>query len=120
MSMALTGIISIVYLLVLLLSGVSISVVLMTTGFLGIALFSGNINTAISLLGTTAYSAIKDYVFGVIPLFVMMGLFVSESGAGEDLYKASHLMLRKRRGGLTIATVIANAIFIIITQKLTP
>ena len=115
MSMYMAGTITIIYLLVLLLCGVNIGVTLMTSGVLGIFLYSGNLDVAVNLLGTTAFSAIKDYVFGVIPLFVMMGLFVSESGCGEELYRSANLLLRKHRGGLAVATVVANAIFAAVT-----
>jgi C4-dicarboxylate transporter DctM subunit len=76
---------------------------------------TSNFGIAVSLLGTTAFNAIKDYVFAVVPLFVLMGLFSSIAGAGEDVYNAANMLLKKVRGGMAMATVIANAIFAALT-----
>ena len=51
----------------------------------------------------------------MIPLFVLMGLLVSESGLGQDIYEVANVGLRKLRGGLGVATVAANAVFAAIT-----
>ncbi|MBO6782965.1 MAG: TRAP transporter large permease, partial [Alphaproteobacteria bacterium] len=58
---------------------------------------------------------VADFLFGVIPLFVLMGLLVSAAGMGRDTYDIANSMLRKVRGGLGMATVIANMIFAAIT-----
>ena len=57
---------------------------------------------------------VRQYMFGVIPLFVLMGLLANLSGASQ-LYDSASLLLKKVRGGVGIATVIANAIFAAIT-----
>jgi len=44
-----------------------------------------------------------------------MGLLVSVAGMGKDTYDIAQSMLRKVRGGLGMATVVANAIFAAIT-----
>jgi tripartite ATP-independent transporter DctM subunit len=68
-----------------------------------------------NVLGSTAWGAIRDYVFGVIPLFTLMGLFANLSGASQELYDAASLLLKRVRGGVGMATVIANAVFAAIT-----
>ena len=55
------------------------------------------------------------YVFGVVPLFVLMGLLVSVSDLGKDAYVAANMFMRRIRGGLGIATVAANAVFAAVT-----
>ncbi len=67
------------------------------------------------MLGTTAYNSINTYSLGVIPLFVLMGLLSNLSGASSDLYVAANLLLRRVRGGLAVATIVANAFFAAIT-----
>ncbi|MBX3636530.1 MAG: TRAP transporter large permease, partial [Rubrivivax sp.] len=62
-----------------------------------------------------ANDAIRDYLFGVVPLFVLMGMFVSVSGMGRDTFDVFQWLLRKVRGGLGLATVGANAVFAAIT-----
>ena len=42
--------------------------------------------------------AVRQYMFGVIPLFVLMGLLANLSGASQDLYDSASLLLKKVRG----------------------
>src|SRR3546814_17701945 len=70
---------------------------------------------AIGLLWISAAGTVSDFLFGVIPLFVLMGLLVSIAGMGRDTYDIAQVLLRKVRGGLGMAKVVANAIFAAIT-----
>jgi len=63
----------------------------------------------------TAGDAISDYDYGVIPLFVLMGLLVMQAGVGNDSYAVAHQLFRRVPGGLGHATVAGNAIFSAIT-----
>lgn len=111
----LIGVVCLALLLVLLFSGTSIGISLISISLLGVFLTTGDFSVAIKLLGTTSYNAIRSYAFAVIPLFVLMGLFASESGSGKELYDAANLIFRKVRGGVAMATVAANAVFAAIT-----
>ena len=68
-------------LIVLILLGVHIGVALAVCSGLGVFLMLGSFEAAISILGNTAFEAVRKDVFAVIPLFVLMGDFVSRSGA---------------------------------------
>ena len=109
------GGIMILLLVAAIISGVYVGVGLACLGFIGMWWISGSVDIAARLLGTTAFSSIMDYVFSVLPFFVLMGLFASVSGAGRDLFKAANIVTRGTRGGLGIATVLANAVFAAIT-----
>lgn len=109
------GIISLLLLMILIIFGFHIAISLMVMSIVGILLTTGKINVAINILGTTAYSSIREYVFGVIPLFVLMGLLANLSGSSAELYDTMNILFRKVKGGLGVATVIANAIFAAIT-----
>jgi tripartite ATP-independent transporter DctM subunit len=50
---------------------------------------------------------VTDYTFGVIPMFLLMGAFVTTSGMSRELFRAAHVFLGHLRGGLGIATVAA-------------
>src|SRR5438876_6236517 len=50
---------------------------------------------------------VTDYTFGVIPMFLMMGAFVTSSGMSRELFRAANAYLGHRRGGLGIATIAA-------------
>ena len=67
------------------------------------------------MLGSTAYEALRDYVFAVIPLFMLMGEFIGRSGAVTDVYKGINRGLRRIPGRLAIATVLGNALFSFVT-----
>lgn len=99
----------------LVLLGVHIGVALALLSVLGIWAISGKGAVAISLLNTTAYSSVMDYVFAVIPLFVLMGILANLSGATRDLFSSAQVVFGRIRGGLGIATVFANAVFAAIT-----
>ncbi len=95
----------------LVLFSVPVVIALGLTSFFGLAYLTGSTQVAGSLLANTTYEAIRDYVFAVIPLFVLMGEFISRSGCAGDLYKLVNRGLRRLPGRLTLATVGGNAVF---------
>ena len=102
-------------LLVLVFSGVHIAVSLGLTSMLGIYLMTGQIDTVLSFSSNTAYEALRDYIFAVIPLFMLMGEFLARSGSATDLFALMNKVLKKLPGRLGVATVLANAVFAFIT-----
>lgn len=109
------GLVAIGFMLLLIFSGAHIAVVLILLSFLGIWLIRGNPNVAMRSLALAADGAINRYLFGVVPLFVLMGLIVDVADIGRDAYRVAAWLLQKIRGGLGIATVAANAVFASIT-----
>ena len=88
---------------------------LLAMSFLGVWLTRGNINVASNALGIAASGAVRSFEFGVVPLFVTMGLVLDRADVGRDAFQVAVVLLRRVRGGLGIATVGANAIFAAIT-----
>ncbi len=109
------AIVSVVVMLLLLLAGFYVAVVLTFVSYLGVWVIKGNILVANNLLLLAVADSISSYIFGVIPLFVLMGMLVSVSDIGKDMYDVANFIFRKLRGGLGIATVAANAVFAAIT-----
>jgi C4-dicarboxylate transporter, DctM subunit len=109
------ALISVGFLFALILLGVHVGVALASISVIGIWAITGKATVAINLLQTTAYSAVMDYVFAVIPLFVLMGLFSTLSGATQELFRTAQFFLGRIKGGIGIATVFANAVFAAIT-----
>src|SRR5450830_691513 len=62
---------------------------------------------ALKLVGQTSMRTVTDYTFGVIPMFLLMGTFVSNSGMSRDLFRAANGFVGHLRGGLGFATVVA-------------
>lgn len=102
-------------LLVLVAFGMPIAFALLAMSFVGIWLARGNINVANNALGITASGAIKSFEFGVVPLFVLMGLVLDKADVGRDAFQVAVRALRRVRGGVGIATVLANAVFASVT-----
>ena len=109
------GLLSVVMILVLIYAGVYVPVALGLVSFVGVWIVKGNMELPIKLLAIATGDSIADYLFGVIPLFVLMGLLVANTGMGRDLYEVANIAFRRIRGGLGIATVAANAFFAAIT-----
>ena len=110
------GMASVVVLFILILIGFHIGIALAATSFVSVYFIMGErLNVASSLLRTTAYSAVGDYVYAVIPLFILMGLCMTSAGVTRDLFNAAEVLMRRMRGGLGVATVASNAVFAAIT-----
>src|SRR6266516_212949 len=60
---------------------------------------------ALKLVGQTSMRTVTDYTFGVIPMFLLMGAFVSVSGVSRELFRAANGLVGHLRGGLGIATI---------------
>ncbi len=54
---------------------------------------------------------IGAYTLSVVPLFVLMGNFVTRAGMSRDLYQAAYAFIGHRRGGLAMSTIAACAGF---------
>ncbi len=85
----------------------------MAMGLVGVAGFGAmtGFGPAMSLIGQTSMRTVTDYTFGVIPMFLLMGTFVSSSGMSRELFRAANTFLGHLRGGLGFATIIACAAF---------
>jgi C4-dicarboxylate transporter DctM subunit len=62
---------------------------------------------ALKMIGQTSMRTVTDYTFGVIPMFLLMGAFVSNSGMSRELFRAANGFVGHLRGGLGIATIAA-------------
>ncbi|MEO4041784.1 TRAP transporter large permease [Hoeflea sp. CAU 1731] len=109
------GIVSVSVMLALIYCGIHVPFVLALTSFVGVWMIRDNFQVAVYMLSQAATQSISDYVFAVIPLFVLMGMLVSAADLGRDSYYVANRLLRKLPGGLGIATVAANTVFASIT-----
>ena len=71
------GLLSVVLILVLIYSGMYVPVALGLVSFLSVWYLRGGLEAPVYLLTIAASSGLEDYIYGVIPLFVLMGLLVS-------------------------------------------
>ncbi|MGH6925750.1 MAG: TRAP transporter large permease [Propylenella sp.] len=96
--------------LVLIQTGMHIAVALTLLSFVGVWAIR-SLDIAGRLLSSSAATSVANEAYAVIPLFVLMGLFVSATNMGRDTFDVAALLLKRIRGGLGMATVAANAVF---------
>ncbi|WP_265519271.1 TRAP transporter large permease [Nitratireductor luteus] len=109
------GIVSAVIMIALIYFGMHVPIALALTSFVSVWVMRGSFDIAAALLYESAAHTINEYIFGIVPLFVLMGFFVSAAGMGRDAYEIAHYLLSRVLGGLGIATVAANALFASVT-----
>ncbi|GEL76973.1 TRAP transporter large permease [Tenuibacillus multivorans] len=117
MSPEIVGVIGIVLLLVLFMLKIPVGIALIIVGVLGTSIIRGW-DIAFSQLGRTPFDTAASYSLSVIPLFILMGMVLSYTGLGSDLYKAVDSWIGHLRGGLAMATVGTASIFSAISGSL--
>jgi len=100
------AVIGFVSLFVLMLLRVPVGMAMGLVGVCGYGYIAGS-GPALKLIGQTSMRTVTDYTFGVIPMFMLMGAFVSVSGVSRELFRAANAFIGHLRGGLGMATVIA-------------
>jgi len=108
-TLTLLGMVGLIY------AGVHVAIALATCSLLGVLAIKGNLAVTARMLALAASESIDAYIFGVIPLFVLMGFIVAQADIGRDAFAVANRMVGHVKGGLGIATVGANAIFAAIT-----
>jgi tripartite ATP-independent transporter DctM subunit len=83
-----------------------VGTVLAVIGFLGFAYIT-SFKNALIILGSVPYSTIANETVASVPLFILMGVVVSNTGVAGDLYGTAYKWLGQLKGGLAIATVMA-------------
>lgn len=110
MSPELIGLLGVVLLLVLFVFRMWVGAALIITATIGMIIIMGWDRT-LSVLGTAPYVFISKESFTVMPMFILMGNIIAESGIAADLYNAAHKWIGQLRGGLAMATTVAGAMF---------
>ena len=89
---------------------VPIAISMGLVGFLGVWWMRG-LGPSIASTTTVVYETGFEYVLSVVPLFILMGNFVTRAGMSKELYRAAYTFVGHLRGGLAMATVLACAGF---------
>ncbi|MFD2638762.1 TRAP transporter large permease [Piscibacillus salipiscarius] len=117
MTAEMLGVIGIVVLLILFMLKIPVGISLIIVGFIGTSMIRGW-DVAFSQLGRTPFDTASSYSLSVIPLFILMGMVLSNTGIGSDLYKAVDHWVGHLRGGLAMATIGTSSIFSAISGSL--
>ncbi|AXF57036.1 TRAP transporter large permease [Salicibibacter kimchii] len=117
MSPELIGVLGTVAVIVLFFLKIPIGISLIIVGLLGTTLIR-DWSVAFAQLGRTPFDTSSDYSLSVIPMFILMGMVLSYTGMGQDLYRAVDRWIGHFRGGLAMATIGSSAIFSSISGSL--
>ncbi len=96
--------------LILAFARVPLAIAMGLVGFAGLWWMRG-LNPALASVTSTVYEAGFEYTLSVVPLFILMGNFVTRAGMSRELYRAAFTLVGHFRGGLSMATVMACAGF---------
>src|SRR6201994_4686120 len=107
MSANAVAILGFVVLFTLMLLRVPVGMAMGLVGVTGFGYLVGGM-PALKMVGQTSMRTVTDYTFGVIPMFLLMGAFVSRSGMSRELFQAANKFVGHLRGGLGIATIAAG------------
>ncbi len=66
---------------------------------------------ALAMVQTQIYETGRNYTLSVIPLFILMGNFVTRAGMSQDLFRTAYAFVGHLRGGLAMATIVGCAGF---------
>lgn len=108
------GLIGAIILIVLILMRYWIGAAMALVGFVGVWIINGW-PAACNVIATAPYSNLSVYVVSAIPMFALMGMVISETNIGRDLYRCLYRFIGHVRGGMACATVTASGILGAIT-----
>lgn len=103
-----SGLWTIGLMLSLMMAGIPIAVSMMVSSTLGIYYVSGGLALT-NVLGANTFSTASSWSMTVLPLFIFMGLLLTQSGITQRLYRATELWFGWLPGGLGIGTTAAGA-----------
>lgn len=104
------GIIGLVVLLALFLTGIELGFGMAVIGFLGLA-YMKSLEAAANYVATDVFEVFSSYGLTVIPLFVLMGQIAYNSGIAEKLFALAYRLFGRVPGGLALATVAGATAF---------
>jgi len=104
------GLIALLVLLALFLTGIELAFAMGIIGFVGFAILNG-FDPALSLLANDFLDTLASYGLTAIPLFVLMGQIAFNAGIAKRLYDTTHKFLGHVPGGLAVATVAGATVF---------
>src|SRR5258707_1855761 len=67
--------------------------------------------SALAMAQTKVYETGRNYTLSVVPLFILMGNFVTRAGMSQELFRAAYAFIGHLRGGLAMATIVGCARF---------
>ena len=106
------GLIGLVLMMLIAFVRVPIALAMGIVGVVGYAYMRDwNWTVAFAIAQTKVYETGRNYTLSVVPLFILMGNFVTRAGMSQELFRAAYAFIGHLRGGLAMATIVASAGF---------
>jgi len=106
------GLVGLTLMLVIAFLRVPIAYAMGIVGIVGYAYMRDwNWTVAFAIAQTKLYETGRSYTLSVVPLFILMGNFVTRAGMSQELFRAAYTFIGHLRGGLAMATILASAGF---------
>jgi C4-dicarboxylate transporter DctM subunit len=94
--------------LVLLFLSVPVAIALSVPSIIGVYAVSG-ISATMNILATAPFSAVSDWTLSVLPMFIFMGMLLTQSGLSAKIYRVADHWFSWLPGGIGIGTTFAGA-----------
>ena len=104
------GIIGVLGLFVLFLTGMEMAFAMAIIAFVGYSILNSP-QAALFMMANDFHANFENYGMTVVPLFVIMGQIVFNGGLANKIYDGTHTFFGHIAGGLAIATVVGASIF---------
>jgi tripartite ATP-independent transporter DctM subunit len=104
------GIIGVVLVIALMLLRMQVAFAMLLVGFFGTVYLQGWKFTT-TVLGLIPFTSAQSYTMSCLPLFILMGIVLAESGLGTALFDFASKWLGRIKGGLAMATAMACGFF---------
>lgn len=107
-----------VVLLVMIFIGVPVAYAMFISGTAGLVWIIGYGPTT-GIIAGALYNNVASYILTTIPMFILMAEFLKAARLTEDLYVAMESFVGHLKGGLAIATTLANGLMAALTGSST-
>ncbi len=110
MSETMIGIIGVLGLFVLFLTGMEMAFAMAIVAFIGYSILTTP-QAGLFMMANDFHANFENYGMTVVPLFVIMGQIVFNGGLANKIYDGTHRFFGHIAGGLAMATVVGASIF---------
>lgn len=118
MSEVTIGVIGLLLLVLVFLTGLELGFAMAIVGFLGFS-YIVSIKSGLTMVSHDVYDTISNYGFTVIPVFILMGQIAFNGGIAKRLYNSAYKFIGHIPGGLAMATVGGATAFGSVTGSIT-
>lgn len=102
------GWLAIFLMLTIMMMGVPVAIAMLIVGFLGIGVVSGP-RALVQTVTDAPFSAAASWSLSVLPMFILMGLVLGQSGITRHIFRAAQSWLHFVPGNLAVATNFSGA-----------